>query len=256
MNIFISYNHRDQQTALRIKDNLISNGVNVTIDIEKMKPGQGIEPFIIESIRSTDATLFLISRNSLLSSWVAMEFIISNIDELLRSRKIIPCYIDNDFFHHSFTLTAIEKIDQQILEIDNLMQSAISKGYGIEDVQNERTRLNQHKSYLPRIIQKFRETLCINLTPDDFHQGMEKILSELKTTSKQAITNDILEGIRKQQTDTKLKQITLLQNLLEDYEKRYFLEKDPREIKRYEDEIERTKRDLQKAAQDLQLLTI
>ena len=74
-NVFISYNHNDADAARALKEKLQAQGINVVIDIEKIAAGQDIKEFIERSITDTDATISVISKKSLLSSWVAMETI-------------------------------------------------------------------------------------------------------------------------------------------------------------------------------------
>ena len=71
--IFISYNHKDQVCAIKIKNKLSENGWDVWIDAERMQSGENIEQFIVSCIRESNATLTLISANSLLSAWVSVE---------------------------------------------------------------------------------------------------------------------------------------------------------------------------------------
>lgn len=209
MNIFISYNHKDQKTAGKIHETLVDAGFKVTIDKDNLKPGQAIENFITDSIRHTDATLILISRNSLASAWVALESILGSQDELLRLRKIIPCYLDADFLERPFTSKVIGGIDQNLYEINHLIHAAVDKGDGIEDLQNERTRLSLHKSRLPSIIQRLRETLCIDLTDENFEWGIKKIIAELTSENYKsgAISQNTIEVIRNKQIDGKPRQI-------------------------------------------------
>jgi len=77
MKIFVSYNHKDQRIALKISDKLAEEGFEVIIDADDMKTGQDIEQFILQSIRESNATISLISTNSLMSAWVTLETILS-----------------------------------------------------------------------------------------------------------------------------------------------------------------------------------
>lgn len=97
MKIFISYNHKDQTTALKIRDQLVANGFEVILDIDKMRTGQDIEQFILNCIQESGVTLSLISANSLMSAWVTMETVTSSIDEKLRRRFLYPAILIRTF---------------------------------------------------------------------------------------------------------------------------------------------------------------
>ena len=93
--VFISYNHKDYFEASKIKSQLIELGVKVIIDSDQLSSGMDIESFIKESILNSDITLSIVSRNSLLSSWVAMETIESFNKETSSKIKFLPVVLDN-----------------------------------------------------------------------------------------------------------------------------------------------------------------
>ena len=76
--VFISYNHEDHVVAARIKEKLVNAGLEVFIDTESMRTGENISEFIEKCIRESGITLSIVSSNSLLSAWVAMETNLSN----------------------------------------------------------------------------------------------------------------------------------------------------------------------------------
>lgn len=270
MKIFISYNHKDQSTALQIKDKLTAAGFEVFIDMEKMRAGQNIDQFILECIRDSDATLSLISEKSLLSAWVATETILSSTDEKIRCRHFLPCYIETAFFDRSFTGKAQDSIDQELLEIKNLMKIALDKCRSTKDLESERDRLLKLNANLPEIIGKFRDTLCIDLTPDHFEAGMQKIISDLQAgngaTSAspdikaaavnahqelQQQINKTIDEVAKQRLETLSKRLVTQQKMLEDYEALLDSETDPRLRNRYEQQISRIKQDLEKIIDEI-----
>ena len=79
--VFISYSSKDKETAAKVKTVLEANGIDVTIDSESLVPGRDIRAFIDKSIRETDVTLSIVSKNSLLSDWVAPETVDSLMAE-------------------------------------------------------------------------------------------------------------------------------------------------------------------------------
>jgi hypothetical protein len=273
MKVFISYNHKDQPIALKMRDRLVENGFDVIIDVEKMKAGQDIAEFILQSIRESGVTLSLVSANSLLSAWVAMETVYSTIDEKLRSRYFIPCFVSSDFFDRNFTAKAMEKVEQELAEITDIMKAALDKGWGVEDLQSERTRYNKLKTHLPEIVQKFRNTLSIDLTPDNFEGGMKKIIVDLQSSGNAPATagavapgtpaiiqelrqqiNNTIDNIKKQRLESISKRLETLQQLLEKYESERDLESDPKRQLRYDKEIINTQQAIQKIVDEIKTL--
>lgn len=113
--VFLSYSSHDRVIATKLKAALESNGVVVRIDRETIRPNQPIRDFILESIRSTTATIWLVSENSLASTWVGEEIFITLADRALwQNRKLIPCRLDDAFLRDDFTERVSKAIQDQI----------------------------------------------------------------------------------------------------------------------------------------------
>lgn len=272
MKIFISYNHQDQEIALKIRDVLAENGFEVMIDRDKMRTGQDIEQFIIHCIQQSGVTLSLVSTNSLMSAWVAMETVMSTAEEKMSRRFFVPCYIDHKFLDRNFTGLVLEKIDGELNEISTLMRSALEKEWGIEDLQSERTRYIKMKAHLPEIIGKLRGSLCIDLTPENFDLGMQKIIDDLR---KQAATDEsvsvksqttgvieelksriagTLDELARQRLQAVSRRLSTLQDLMDRYEQELDLETDPKRQMRYEREIENTRKNIRNILDEIKSL--
>ena len=177
--VFISYNHKDQEVALKIKEKLQNAGIKVIIDVEAMGTGENISEFITKCIKESGITLSLISANSLMSAWVAMETIWSSYDETLRHRYFMPCNIDNSFFEIAFTDKALDIVDAKILEVSETMVYRLTKGRGVEDLTREHTRLKRLSLELPSIIGRLKNSLCVSLIDNNFDSGMEKVIKDI-----------------------------------------------------------------------------
>ncbi len=189
--VFISYNHKDQEVALKIKDKLESSGIKVIIDVEAMSTGENISEFIKKCIQESGITLSLISSNSLMSAWVAMETIWSSYDETLRGRYFMPCNIDNSFFKMSFTDQTLDVIEERTLEVSETISYRLKKGRGIEDLAGEHSRLNRLKVELPSIISRIKNSLCVSLSEGHFDSGMEKVIKDI--LNKKPVSNEIFQ---------------------------------------------------------------
>ncbi len=177
--VFISYNHKDQTEAQKVKAFFEKNGIPVLIDVDEMNAGEDIREFIERCIRDSDVTLSLVSTNSLLSGWVGMESVLTLIGEGIADKQFIACALENDFFDISFMRQAVEKINKTIVKIDEEIKWRLENGVGIEDVQNEKTRNSDLKSKLPSIIANLKDRLTIDISGDNFDGGMQRILETI-----------------------------------------------------------------------------
>jgi hypothetical protein len=191
--VFISYNHKDQAVAHKIKGRLELIGIEVIIDSVALDYGQNIEEFIKECIKQSGITLSIVSSHSLKSAWVAMESIWSCYDVDIRGRYFLPCYIDTSFLDNSFVTIAHKVVEEEIKKIDELIIYRRENKIGIEDIQDELTRLNRLNSELPSIIGRLKKLLCGNLCPENFDSGMEKVIKVILNKKPVSIENKQIE---------------------------------------------------------------
>ncbi len=179
-NVFISYNHHDIEIANRLKEKLTSEKINVLIDSESMQAGEDIKEFIEKSILETGTTISLISKNSLLSAWVAMESINSFYHEKTdKKKKFIACIVSDDFFNRNFTDDALDHIEGEIKEIQKLITARMEKNRSIRDLQNELTRMTELRNSMDEIIRRLRESLSVDIRNGNIETNFQKILQAI-----------------------------------------------------------------------------
>jgi internalin A len=178
--VFISYNHKDKELANRIKDFLRKQEIDVTIDSEAMKSGEDIKTFIEKCVRENDVTLSLVSKNSLLSAWVAMESVLTFAGEKLANKKFIAVYEDDSFFDITFTDEALDVAEDRIKLISETIQNRLSKNRRIEDLQSDLSRYKELENNLPQIVGRLRNSLCIDISGNKFEAGMQKVCNDIK----------------------------------------------------------------------------
>lgn len=180
--VFISYNHNDTDVANKLRDKLTAQNISVFIDSEKMQAGEDIKEFIEKCVRETGTTISLVSKNSLLSAWVAMESINTFYHEKMDlKKKFIACYITDDFFRRNFTDDALDHIEEEIKEIQNLITARMEKNRSIRDLQNELTRMTELRNNMDEIIRRLRECLCIDIKDENLDNNFQKILQAILT---------------------------------------------------------------------------
>ncbi len=178
--VFISYNHNEQALANQVRDFLRKEDIDVTIDHEAMKAGENIKLFIEKCIRENDVTLSLVSENSLLSSWVLMETVLTFAGEKIADKKFIAVY-ENDFFlKRSFVKEGMKKVRKELKEINDEIDDCRRENIGIEHLQDELTRYRKLENNLPEIVARLRNSLCIDISRGNFEEGMQKISNDIK----------------------------------------------------------------------------
>ncbi len=174
--VFISYNHHDSAIANRLKEKLAAANIKVIIDSERMQAGEDIKEFIEKSVSETDTTISLVSATSLLSAWVAMESINTFYHEKTNTKKkFIACFISDDFFKRNFTDEALDHIDGEVKEIQNLISARMEKNRSIRDLQNELTRNTELRNNMDEIVRRLRESLCIDIRDEKLESNFNKI---------------------------------------------------------------------------------
>ncbi|WDP91934.1 MAG: toll/interleukin-1 receptor domain-containing protein [Desulfobacter sp.] len=170
--VFISYSHKDRRTAAMIADELKKEGISVVIDSEALDEGGNIKGFILDAIKKTDVTLSLVSNSSLMSAWVCLETVHS-FDRALfdDGKRIIACYIDDDFFRPGFQIELTGKIDKKLAEIDGYIRDALEQGLDFASLNQNRSRLLDLKHHLGRILNALQEHKCLDLKPDSGNGG-------------------------------------------------------------------------------------
>jgi hypothetical protein len=179
--IFLSYSHRDSVAALTLKRGLERLGVGVRLDTEAMKPGQRIRDFIVESIRATVATVWIVSEASLVSDWVAVEIMTSLHDaELWGKRKLIACYLDQGFLDIEFRLRATELIDKRLAEIEGLLPQYADRRLDTNDLNAEKTRLFDLRHDLGALLDRLKGSLSLDLRAEQAEASVTLLANTLR----------------------------------------------------------------------------
>jgi len=178
--IFISYNHKDKEIANKVKQVLKAADLSIKIDSESMAAGEDIQEFIDRSISETDVTMSIVSTNSLLSSWVALESIQTFFAQKIIKKQFIAGYIDNSFFIRDFVDNGLDSVELEIGKLQEAIQKRLDKNRNINDLQSELERFSDLKHTLPKIVERLKSSLSIDISDGNFEIGMEKIIHSIK----------------------------------------------------------------------------
>lgn len=144
MKVFISYSHQDKKYAVLLAEELRTAGHEVWLDSVNLKLGDNLLKKITAGVKSADALILLISRNSAKSKWVMHEFSAIALNDISkREQRIIPVLIDNgpipsylsEYLYvdiSSDTSSGIHRLVKS-LEHGNIVETKVAT----EDVQEE-----------------------------------------------------------------------------------------------------------------------
>jgi|GEM_PF-1190428 len=182
--VFISYNHSNQAMAVLLAAMLKKEGLDVLIDTENPLAGQEITAFIEHSVLNSGTTLAVISNESLLSGWVSVETINTfYLEKFSPYKRFIAVYLDADFFDNGFGTTAIRKINERLVLIENQIQERSLLGTDSRELNTEKTRLIELRNNMDKILDRLRKSLCIDIRNERLKDNFPNLLKSIKNVS-------------------------------------------------------------------------
>lgn len=178
--VFISYNHKDKIMADQVKDYLVENGVDVTIDREKMEAGQSISEFIKNSIRSNGYIISLVSENSLKSGWVGMESTASLFAEWIADKHFIPLALDDKWSSNEFYIDALRSINESVKQKEKEIREVNKLGGRTTHIESQKERLLDLKANLSQILEKLQNVLTLSISSENLEQSLGAVLTVLR----------------------------------------------------------------------------
>ncbi len=178
--VFISYNHKDKEMADRVKEYLENGGLEVTIDREKMEPGQSISDFIKNNIRSNGYILSLVSQNSLRSGWVGMESTASLFAEWIADKHFLPLDLDGSWYRDGFYIETLRYITDAVKAKEKEAREAKKLGGRTTHIESQIERQLDLKANLSSIIERLQSVLTVPISNEHFDANMEDVLNVIK----------------------------------------------------------------------------
>ena len=77
----------------------------------------------------------------------------------------------------------MDKIDQDISDIENLMSDYAEKRLDTGDLNAEKTRLYDLRNNIDKIVGRLRNSLCIDIRGNNFEKNLHKILEAITIPS-------------------------------------------------------------------------
>ena len=181
---FLSYSTMDIEWMKKFKKAL-SGKFTVKIADESIAIGENIEYSLRKLVQNTDVTILIVSKNSLRSSWVALETYETLLIERLSNeynKTLIPVIVDNSIYRDEFYIEAINAIDEKIKHLKKLIFEAVELNVSTANYEKKRQRLMNLRSNFGDVLDRIRSNLYLNFSDDNFRKNMNKLISLIKNT--------------------------------------------------------------------------
>ncbi len=183
--VFISYNHHDSKFVHRLKRAIEKNLIGIKIDIETLKFGDNIQSFIEHSVRETDFTISIISKNSLRSAWVILEALETIMHEkVTHQKKFIPIFIDDVFSQETIHSKIIEDIDQSLDKLNEEISNLSQKHVTTTNLDVRKNRLLELRHNIDKILTRLNESLVGDFSSEEkFNENLPKLIYQIENES-------------------------------------------------------------------------
>ncbi len=177
---FISYNHGDREIVDKIEAFLESKGLRIVRDTSDMVAGETIEGFIQRVMREKGHILSIVSANSMSSGWVGVENDLSFYSSLFGGLQFIPVMVSPEVMQSDFIYTVVGSIDEKLKGLEAEVKKRKKLRLSDDDLIPKRKRLETLRQDLPKIIHRLQNVLTIDISGDNFHSGLEKVVAAIK----------------------------------------------------------------------------
>jgi hypothetical protein len=170
--VFISYSSKDIAVVEKIEQRLKAAQIEVVRDENSGNAGQKIENFI-DTIKTVDSVLLIVSENSLQSFWVGKEIITT----IQYNKHFVPCYLDKNFIEETFWEDLKIKIKNTVDEIvQKILARSTDDSFDLEVKSNDWKEFNRN---LPTIKNELNQGMAKSLMPDDFDRNILQVIQTI-----------------------------------------------------------------------------
>ena len=195
--VFLSYSHADAGVALTFREALANSGLEVTVDVDHLQPGEDIAEFGREAVRQADATICLVSTISLKSAWVMFEAMTTLQQEQADGEtRLITCATDQSVLDSAFGLEITRAIDGRLEALNALITEYLTKQLDFNDLSIERSRWMRMRAGFGDVLDRARNSLTLILTPDNLRESAERIADHVRARRGQPASRQDPRDIR------------------------------------------------------------
>jgi hypothetical protein len=179
--VFISYSNKDSDFARKLNNTLEKNRIITWIDL-KMPPGKDLMRFIKESVRGSDHTVLVVSKNSLESDWVYKEFMETLIHEhVMETKKFLPVCIDTTVYGKDYQMKLVNDIVDRLKNVSRNISQLKEKSLSTENLEQEEKGLKDHQINLDKMLLNINNALAIDLSTDQkYNENISRLIKMIK----------------------------------------------------------------------------
>jgi CHASE2 domain-containing sensor protein len=179
--VFISYSSKDLVFAQKLNGTLEKNDILTLIDF-KMPPGKDLMRFVSESIRKSDYTVLVVSKNSLDSDWVYVEFMETMAHEhVMETRKFVPLCIDNGVFDKAYQMKLVNDLMARLDTVSQSIAKLKERNLSADNFETEEKRIKEHQVNLDKMLTNINSALAVDLSTDQkFDENIQRVIKLIK----------------------------------------------------------------------------
>jgi len=188
--VFISYSKCDKVKAVEIKDMLEKNTIQTKIDLKEIKAGQDFENGINIMLKNSDYTVFLVSKNSLRSTWCLYEFEKTvSIENQLFTNRFIAVHLDNFFKKPNANEEITKFFDKEIAKLKRTIISVKDLNNNTADLDCDYTRYIMMRTQIGNVLHRLKTCKVLDFSSaekidENINELISAITSQRKTTKK------------------------------------------------------------------------
>lgn len=174
--VYLAYNVKDEEKARAVRRYLEHQGITSSvIDYSQINAGQSISDFVLNKALKSQFILVLVSENSLREGWAGLERHLDVFSNSLIQRNVIPLALDDSFANPDFIEKEIRRLEDQVDELDARIQKNLALKLPIQSLESKKADLTVLYNNLPKIVQRLRNALVVDINDDYFAAGMAKV---------------------------------------------------------------------------------
>jgi len=181
--VWIALNKKDHQTATQVKAYLNKGDIFDIRDLTSKEAGDTLKDFVANKAVKTQFLLILCSTHSISEGWTGLEKYLDILSNSLTQRNVIPLLLDDAVYQKDVVSRVLYRIEEQLDKAEEDMpKQNYAKNSSASDLESDRVSLSVLRNNLPKIIQRLRNVLAVDIRGDHFDTGMEKVLKTIHLT--------------------------------------------------------------------------
>jgi len=182
LDVFLSYSTKDQDAKKYFVELFNKENIKFFLDEVSLRIGENIDDNLEEGLRTSRFTVFLVSENSLLSTWVSKETLFRLMqEEFHASTTLLPVLIDDRVFDDGFEFDIYDKLKEELDKQKKNRSRAEERNMNTKKYNIAIDRLERILPNITDIFHKLTEGLSANYFDESRRENdMKKLIETIK----------------------------------------------------------------------------